>query len=277
MDDPLLGAFGYRRAPRGLGGPLSTHLGTLWAPDSGQAREPGAEHVLADLAGRGEREGVGEQPASRHLEPGQPFPAVAGQISLAGAALRAGAAAAAGALLRNAADDRADDLAPEPVRDADHGDLGHAGVGEQDGLDLARVDVLAAPDDHFLDPARDPAVAAFVHRAQVAGMQPAVPVDGRGGRLRVAQVAVHDQVATGADLPYGTVRYRLACQHVGDLDLGLRQRPAERLGPVCGRVVRPGHGDRAVGLGLPEGEREEDPESRLYLPDQLRRDGRAAR
>jgi hypothetical protein len=36
-------------------------------------------------------------------------------------------------------------------------------VGEQDPLDLARVDVLATADDHVLEPPADAAVAALIH------------------------------------------------------------------------------------------------------------------
>jgi len=55
--------------------------------------------------------------------------------------LQGRAVAVAGALLRSTADDSADDLAPEPVRHADHGGLGHAGVGEQDFPGNARCRV----------------------------------------------------------------------------------------------------------------------------------------
>ena len=64
-----------------------------------------------------------------------------------------------------------------------------AGWREQQFLDLARIDVLAAADDHVLEPALDRAVAALVHRAQIAGVQPAVGVDGRGRRAGVLEVA----------------------------------------------------------------------------------------
>ena len=37
----------------------------------------------------------------------------------------------------------------------DHGAVGHGGVLEEGGLDLHRVHVLAAPDDHVLGPVDD--------------------------------------------------------------------------------------------------------------------------
>ena len=221
------------------------------------------EHVLADLACRGEREAAGEQPAGGDLVGGEPGPAVLGELGFG----RGG---------RGRADDGAHFLAPEPVRDPDDGGLGDARVAGQDGFDLARVDVLAAADDHLLDPARDAAVAALVHGAEVAGVQPAARVDRRAGGLRVAEVARHDVVAAGADLADGPAGHGLAGGHVGDLDLGVRQRPAERLRPVGGRVADPGQRDRAAGLGLRERGHERDPEGRLDLPHQLRRHDRAA-
>ena len=72
----------------------------------------------------------------------------------------------------SATDERADDLAPFRVRQADNGDLGDAGVFQQAVLDLGREMVLATPDDHFLDPSRDGDVAARIHPAQIAGVEP---------------------------------------------------------------------------------------------------------
>ena len=46
-------------------------------------------------------------------------------------------------------------------------------MGIEEFLDLARIDVLAAADDHVFDPADDVAVAVLVHDRKVAGMHPA--------------------------------------------------------------------------------------------------------
>jgi hypothetical protein len=66
----------------------------------------------------------------------------------------------------------------------------HLGVAEQELLDLARVDVLAAADHHVLHAADDVAVALGVQRGQVAGVHPAV-AHRLGGALGVAPVALH--------------------------------------------------------------------------------------
>ena len=68
----------------------------------------------------------------------------------------------------------ADDLAPLLVGEADDGDLGDGGMAVEDLLDLGGEEILAAADDHVLEPADDAAVAALVHRREVARAQPAV-------------------------------------------------------------------------------------------------------
>jgi len=59
------------------------------------------------------------------------------------------------------------------------GNLGDGGMGEEDILDLSRVDVLRTPDDHVLQSPLDAQAAAIVHRGEVARVVPAVPVDRR--------------------------------------------------------------------------------------------------
>src|SRR3712207_9121957 len=51
-------------------------------------------------------------------------------------------------------------------------------------LDLARVHVLPAADDHVLDPADDVEVAGVVHDGEVAGVHPAGGVEDLRGLLR---------------------------------------------------------------------------------------------
>ncbi len=75
---------------------------------------------------------------------------------------------------RVADDDRGDVLAEPLVGGADHRDLAHAGVRREDVLDLERMDVLAARDDHVVDPPVDPQVAVGVEVAGIARRVPAV-------------------------------------------------------------------------------------------------------
>ena len=71
-------------------------------------------------------------------------------------------------------DEREADLAPALVRHADDGRVGDRRMLVQHGLDLGRVDVLAAGDEHVLEPAADPVEALVVALGDVAGAQPAV-------------------------------------------------------------------------------------------------------
>ena len=71
-------------------------------------------------------------------------------------------------------DDGAHLLAERGVGHADDGAVGHGGVLEEGGLDLDRVHVLAAPDDHVLGPVDDVDEVVVVEPGHVAGVQPAL-------------------------------------------------------------------------------------------------------
>src|SRR5690606_359945 len=80
------------------------------------------------------------------------------------------------------------DLAPLLVRHTHHGDFGDAGVQEQALLDLPRVDVRPAGDEHVRRPAGDVHIAFVVDHAEVTGAEPAV-AEGRRVRFVVAQIS----------------------------------------------------------------------------------------
>src|SRR5512136_1997194 len=89
-------------------------------------------------------------------------------------------------------------LAVLPVGDPVNLHIRDLRVGEEELLDLPRVDVLAAADDHVLDPAGDLAVTVLVHYRQVAGVKPAVGVYRLGSLLRHLVITLHDKVAAAA-------------------------------------------------------------------------------
>src|SRR4051812_19479857 len=60
------------------------------------------------------------------------------------------------------------------VGDTDDLGIDDVGMGVEELLDLARVDVLAAADDHVLDAAGDLHVAVLVHDGEVSGVHPPV-------------------------------------------------------------------------------------------------------
>ena len=79
---------------------------------------------------------------------------------------------------------------------------------EQELLDLARVNVLAAADDHVLDPPGDAVIAVGLPQGQVARVQPTVGVDRRGRGFGIVVVAEHHDVAAGAKLALLVVAQR---------------------------------------------------------------------
>ncbi len=114
-------------------------------------------------------------------------------------------------------DDEGDDFfAPFGARTPNDRDLDEVGMAQQYFLDLARIDVTAAADDHVLGPVAQGQKAILVKAADVAGVQPATAqglVAGRG----VLPITLHDAVAAGNDLADLAGR-QLAVVLVYDLD-----------------------------------------------------------
>src|ERR1700757_1653428 len=92
-----------------------------------------------------------------------------------------------------------DFLAELVVRDPQDGDLAHCRMLVKDFLDLARIHVVPAPDDHVLLAVDDEEVAVRIDPRDVAGVKPAV-ADRLPGRVAAPPVALHDVVALDDDL-----------------------------------------------------------------------------
>ncbi|TFB01286.1 hypothetical protein CCMA1212_006777 [Trichoderma ghanense] len=143
-------------------------------------------------------------------------------------------------------DEGGDGLAQPLVGDAGDGHLLDAGQLEEAVLDLERVDVLAAADDEVLDAPRDLDEAVGVHLGLVARVEPRAAVGlvapHLGGALRVAKVALHDEVARGgqlAALANGDDARGVA--GVDDLDRRVRHGRADGGGALGKGVRGPGH------------------------------------
>ena len=156
-----------------------------------------------------------------------------------------------------ALDDEGHDLlAPLGVGAADHRRLQHRLVAEQHLLDLARIDVAAAADDHVPDAVLQRDEPGGVEGAGVAHVEPAA-AQGLGRRLRIAPVPGHDHVAAGEDLPrLSGGQVFVVPVHHPHLDPGARK--ADRGQPVLvTRVIghrmvplrEPGDGHRRLALG----------------------------
>src|SRR6185437_9234727 len=125
------------------------------------------------------------------------------------------------------------------IRHADHLHAFDLGMAEQIFLDLTRIDVLAAPDHHVLEPPDDVAVAVFVERGEIAGMHPARLVERVRGFLRVVPIAQHDAVTARAQFA-GCVRRHDAALGIDDLYFDMRMNAADGRDLALHRVVRGG-------------------------------------
>jgi hypothetical protein len=138
-------------------------------------------------------------------------------------------------------DERLADLAEPWVGRAHDGRLRDPVHPGQHLLDLGGVHVEAPADVHVLDPAGDGQVPGGVQAAGVAGVQPAVRVDGGLGGFEVVQVAEHQVRPAEQDLvllpdPYLKTSCRTA------------RRSCHGLGRISGAAHRRHHG-----LGQPVG------------------------
>ena len=128
---------------------------------------------------------------------------------------------------------------------ADDLNVGNLGVGVDEVLYFLGIDVLTAADYHILDTARDLEVAVGQAAQQVAGMEPAVLVDGGGGGLGHLIVALHNVVAAG-----NAVWNFLAGLGVDYLALNAEEGAADGIYAHFERVGGLGHGAAGGSLGL---------------------------
>src|SRR6185436_8039603 len=120
-----------------------------------------------------------------------------------------------------------DGLAPLLVRNADHGDVLNPRVGADDALDLGRIDVLAAADDHVALAIHQVIEAVLVASREVAHRAPGAP-ERLGGALRVVPVAAEGVRRPRVELADLTVRNVLAVRVVQPDRAGPHQLPADR-------------------------------------------------
>jgi len=98
------------------------------------------------------------------------------------------------------------------VGDAEDGGIVDRGMLQEEVLDFGGIDVEAAGDEHVLAAAIDVIEAFGVAVGEVAGVEPAVGVDGGGGGLGLVPEAARDvrsaqrQFAGGAGRCFGEER-----------------------------------------------------------------------
>ena len=142
-----------------------------------------------------------------------------------------------------------DFLPVQGAGDAHDLDVLDGGVGEQELLDLPRVNILPPANDHVLGPAGDPDQTLFVLGGQVAAVEPALRVDGLGRRLGHPEIAGHDIGTPAAELPLLSGRQGAGAPRGDDLDLHAGQGGADGRGALRERQVAAGEGDRGRGFG----------------------------
>src|SRR5579871_2574438 len=119
--------------------------------------------------------------------------------------------------LERADDDRRDNLfAVDRIGQTKDGRLGDGRMAEENLLDLAGIDVVAAGNDQLPRPTRDREVPVVTPPAQIAGVEPAVAVERLGRRVWPAPIALEHVWATHLDLAYAFVLDRRSGPGVDD-------------------------------------------------------------
>ena len=192
-----------------------------------------------DLVGRGERQFVDEPDEARML--------IGGRIGEREALDRVGVERTAGL-----ADDESDRLlALDLVVDRHHRRLRDVGMALQHALDVGRIDILAAGDEHVVGAADEIVEAVGVAAEHVAGDVEAVRRD-RRRHVRAVVIAEHQ----GRAFHFQHALIGVAVVAVDQPDLHLRMRIADRhfglrqplgcgpntTGPRLGGAVGVGHG-----------------------------------
>src|SRR6516225_4025880 len=145
-----------------------------------------AEHPFENLARRIARNRLGEDHLFGQLVARQPGATELDDLLLVDLALVGD-------------DDGARDLAPLLVGQADDRHLADAGDADHDALDLRRIDVLAAGNDHVLQAILDVEITFVVDLADVAGAKPAV-IEGFARGIRAVPIFLEQEVGLDNDL-----------------------------------------------------------------------------
>jgi len=132
-------------------------------------------------------------------------------------------------------------LAQVSTRPANDGGVDDRRVSEQLALDLRWRDRVAAHLDEFLQPVESVKVTGVVESAEVAGVQPAVSVDRRGGLGDAAEVLAHDLRAAQPQLACLIRREPHAGSGLDDDGLVVREQTPDRAPHrrISGRSVAP--------------------------------------
>src|SRR5205807_8970653 len=96
-------------------------------------------------------------------------------------------------------------------------------MADEELLNFSGEEVLAAANDHLLEPTHDVDIPVSIHRGQVARVQPALTINGLGGLLRHLVVADHHQETPTTDFSTLPARHHLTGSRIDNLDLRMGQ------------------------------------------------------
>src|SRR5690606_6072304 len=92
-------------------------------------------------------------------------------------------------------------LAPHFVCDAECASFAHGWMSRQGTLDLSRIDIVAAANDHLFAAAEQIEVAVLVDAADIASLEPAL-MAARGALRRIVKITRSSEVATDEDFTF---------------------------------------------------------------------------
>ena len=116
-------------------------------------------------------------------------------------------------------------------------------MGVEHFFNFTRINILTATDNQIFEAASDPAITARVHRAQIAGVQPTLFIDGCLRGLGHCVIAQHHQKAPGTQFTGLVDGQRGAAAGINNFNLDLRNGAADGLAFVLRVVVHAGVGD----------------------------------
>ena len=108
-------------------------------------------------------------------------------------------------------------------------------------LDLLRVNILTAADNHILQTACNSVIAFLRSAGKIACVQPTVLVDRRGCCLRHLIVTLHNIISAGYKLSDDLVRTILAGLGIHDLALDFRESASDGRDADFQRIRRAAH------------------------------------
>src|SRR6266536_2430003 len=123
------------------------------------------------------------------------------------------------------------------------------GMGVEEFLNFAWVDVFATADDHVFDASNDVDVAFGVHGCQVSSMHPVGAVNCGCGGFGVVPIANHDAITTGAEFAGRSGGNDLSGSGIDDFDLKMRGDQTVGADTFVERGVDTGLRGDGAGLG----------------------------